>query len=115
MHVLLALLIISGLETAGTGDKTLLVRDQFSDEMRVRFDVFAVRCTKCHAMARPIAALQTGITPVTGHVFDQTTVKKYVLKMMRKPKSGITKADAKTILEFLTYALAIAEADRAKP
>lgn len=102
----------SELKTIGQGDKTVIVRDQFPDEQKPRFDIFAVRCTKCHAMARPIMALRTGISPVTGGVFDESTLKKYVVKMMRKPNSGIAKDDAKEILTFLTYALSLTADER---
>lgn len=100
------------LKTTGHGDQTVMVREQFPEDQRARFDVFKVRCTKCHVMARPIMALQTGVAPVTGGTFDEETVKKYVVKMMRKPNSGIAKDDAKEILLFLTYALTLTEESR---
>jgi hypothetical protein len=59
-------------------------------------------------MARPIAALTTGITPVSGGTFEKKGIKKYVVKMMRKPNSGITKADARQILKFLIHARGLA-------
>jgi hypothetical protein len=58
-------------------------------------------------MERPISALKTGVTPVSGGRFDEKGMKLYVVKMMRKPNSGITKQDAKVILEFLRYARAL--------
>jgi hypothetical protein len=88
------------------------VRDQFSPEMRARYDLFAVRCTRCHAMARPIAALTTGITPVTGGTFDDTGIQRYVVRMMRKPNSGIDRSTAREILLFLRYARGMAQADQ---
>ncbi|MEZ0315157.1 MAG: hypothetical protein ACAI38_25580 [Myxococcota bacterium] len=101
------------LKTLGVGDKMAMVRDQFPPEQQARYDVFKVRCTKCHAMARPIAALRTGTSPVTGGVFDQDTLKKYVVKMMRKPNSGIAKDEAREILTFLSFALTLTEDERA--
>src|SRR5262249_33704706 len=95
------------LATRGTGNTQVLIRDQFSPEMRARYDIFAHRCTKCHAMARPIAALNTGITPVTGGTFDEDGIRKYVARMMRKPNSGIERTDAREILQFLIYARAL--------
>ena len=101
------------LKTLGLGDKMVMVREQFPPEQQARYDVFKVRCTKCHAMARPIAALRTGVSPVTGGVFDQDTLKKYVVKMMRKPNSGIAKDEAREILAFLSFALTLTEEERA--
>jgi hypothetical protein len=92
------------LKIQGKGKAMVLLGTQFSPEMQPRYELFSKKCTKCHAMARPIAALQTGITPVSGSVFDRKAMKKYVVKMMRKPNSGIAKADAREILRFIIYA-----------
>ncbi|HEX3776607.1 MAG TPA: hypothetical protein VHV51_19175 [Polyangiaceae bacterium] len=91
------------------GDKMELVPEQFTSDDRARYPLFKQKCTKCHAMSRPIAALRTGITPVTGGKFDEDGIKKYVVKMMRKPKSGIDKDDAKELILFLRDARHIAE------
>lgn len=101
----------SELITKGEGKEKVLVADQFPPKQRQRFALFAKKCTQCHEMARPIAALNTGITPVTGGVFNRDEVKKYVVKMMRKPNSGITRDDAREILLFLLYALEQARSD----
>lgn len=99
------------LEVSGDGKDQMLASDQFEGEYRARYELFAVKCTKCHEMARPISALQTGITPITGSEFDKAGMKNYVIKMMRKPKSGIAKAEAKEILLFLMYARELAKAE----
>jgi hypothetical protein len=99
---------IAKLEIKGHGKAMVLVRNQFSAEMQPRYGLFAKRCTKCHDMARPIAALRTGITPVTGTTFDRKAMKKYAVKMMRKPNSGITKSAAREILLFIMYARKLA-------
>jgi hypothetical protein len=100
------------LRITGTGRAQRLVRDQFSPEMRTRYDLFATRCTRCHAMARPIAALTTGITPVTGGTFDEAGIQRYVVRMMRKPNSGIDRADARQIVLFLIDARRMAQTER---
>jgi hypothetical protein len=89
------------LKTRGEGKQRVLVAEQFTGDTRTRYDLFAVRCTKCHEMNRPIVALETGVTPVTGGKFDRDGMKAYVVKMMRKPKSGVTKEEAREILQFL--------------
>ena len=90
-----------GLQVQGTGKAQRLIRDQFAPATRAGYDLFAVKCTKCHEMARPIAALKTGVTPISGGNFEEKGIKEYVVKMMRKPNSGITKDDAKQIINFL--------------
>jgi hypothetical protein len=103
------------LETVGRGRRQRLVRNQFPPEFRPRYDIFAQRCTKCHAMARPIRALNTGITPVTGGTFDEEGIRRYVVRMMRKPNSEIERADAREIILFLNFARNLAqENDRAE-
>jgi hypothetical protein len=99
------------LKVSGTGKQQTLVESQFEGEQLEAYRLFAVKCTKCHAMSRPIAALETGITPVTGGKFDEQGMKTYVVKMMRKPNSGITKEDARTILGFLMHARGLAQQD----
>lgn len=97
------------LATTGRGRAQRLVRDQFPPEQQVRYDLFAVKCTQCHAMSRPIAALTTGITPVSGGTFDEDGIKRYVVRMMRKPNSGVDRESAREIILFLMYARSLAE------
>jgi len=99
------------LRVTGEGPRQRLVREQFPQEYRARYDIFAVRCTRCHAMARPIAALTTGITPVSGGRFETDGIQRYVVRMMRKPNSGVDRADAREILLFLRYARGIARGE----
>jgi hypothetical protein len=99
------------LKTRGKGKEQAMLREQFIPEAQRRYDIFKVKCTKCHPMARPIAALKTGITPVSGSPFNKESVKLYVVKMMRKPNSGIDRDEAREILMFLTYALELAQAE----
>ena len=97
------------LRTTGRGRSQRLDRNQFPPEQQLRYDLFASKCTQCHAMSRPIAALTTGITPVSGGTFDEDGIKRYVVRMMRKPNSGIDRNDARAIIEFLTYARDLAQ------
>jgi len=96
----------------GEGKTQTLVREQFPPKEAAQFDIFQARCTQCHAMSRPISALQTGITPISRGSFDGDGIKNYVVKMMRKPKSGVTREDAKEILQFLQYARDLAKAPK---
>ena len=97
------------LKVIGEGADQELDVSQFPPEQAAPYEVFKTRCTKCHAMERPIEALQTGKTPISKSSFDKKGIKKYVVKMMRKPNSGITKQDAKQIVKFLQQARHIAE------
>jgi hypothetical protein len=60
-------------------------------EARADYDVFARRCSKCHALSRP---LDSGITSDAYWTL-------YVAKMRHLPGSGITEDDATAILRFL--------------
>jgi hypothetical protein len=96
------------LKTTGTGKQQRLVADQFPPDQQERMKVFEAHCGKCHDLARPITAIKTGITPITGSKFDDDGIKAYVTKMMRKPNSGVEAADAKEIILFLRFARSLA-------
>jgi hypothetical protein len=119
-HVFLFLAIISAIGAAapsgyaelkvrGKDKDKVLVPGQFKGDQKKAYDLFAKRCTKCHEMARPVSALETGKTPISGSVFNDSGIKKYVVKMMRKPNSGITRDDARDIIVFLRHARSLAE------
>jgi hypothetical protein len=62
-------------------------------EQQADYAVFALRCSKCHSLARP---LNSGIT-------DDGYWRLYVEKMKRQPGSGISDADKVPILRFLHW------------
>ncbi|MCC6997395.1 MAG: hypothetical protein IT370_22460 [Deltaproteobacteria bacterium] len=93
----------------GTGVHRELPPAQFGKAWRGAYDIFVARCTKCHRVARVIDALQLGVTPVTRQKFETTTIPKYVVKMLRKGKSGIAKDEARQIVEFLLAARKLAQ------
>jgi hypothetical protein len=62
-------------------------------DLQADYQVFAVRCSKCHPLARP---LQAGIT-------DDRHWATYVARMRLQPGSGISAQDAPRILRFLSY------------
>ncbi|MEO7330648.1 MAG: hypothetical protein ABI193_18885 [Minicystis sp.] len=61
--------------------------------VRGDYQVFAQRCSKCHALAR---ALESGID-------DDAFWKRYVERMRHQPSSGITLDDQAKILNFLHH------------
>lgn len=72
-------------------------------DMRDSYALFAERCSKCHTIARPLAA----------EITEAEHWEYYVTRMRRMPGSEINERDAQTILEFLTYYTTVlrAEAD----
>lgn len=96
----------AALKTTNKG--AALVRDQFPEDQRAGFDRFVSKCGTCHELSRPIGALVTGLTPLTAAPFDRDGIKKYVVRMARKPNSGIDRDDAKLIIEFLVAARELA-------
>jgi hypothetical protein len=70
-----------------------VVPDALPPQVRDDYEVFADRCSKCHALSRP---LNSGI------VSDEHWAM-YVGRMRRQPGSGISPEDADVILRFLHY------------
>jgi hypothetical protein len=66
---------------------------QVPAEVRADYDLFALRCSKCHSLSRP---LNSGIDD------DQVWIN-YVARMRRQPGSGISFDDGQRILRFLHY------------
>ena len=86
----LAIIVFAPRASADSGDR-IDVRN-YSPEMRERYQVFAVKCSKCHSLARPINSHMKG---------DEW--KNYVKKMIRRPASGINEESGRQIYEFLKY------------
>ena len=99
-----ALPAYASLKTIKRGKSTVLVASQFKGPLAKEFSFFQAKCTQCHDLHRPTYALTKGKTPLAGDAFDRKGVKKYVVKMMRKPNSGISRDDAKRIIKFLLAA-----------
>jgi hypothetical protein len=66
---------------------------QLPPDIRASYEVFAHRCSKCHALSRP---LDSGID-------DDASWAMYVDRMRSQPGSGISVADRTPILAFLSY------------
>jgi hypothetical protein len=60
------------------------------------YRTFAVRCSRCHTLARPLNA----------HITDAQHWTRYVARMRRTPGSGINAQNAEIILRFLLYSTA---------
>ena len=66
---------------------------KYPADMQAKYRVFAGKCAKCHTLARPINS---------EFVLDDEW-ERYIKRMMRKPGSGITATDGKSVFEFLAY------------
>ena len=99
---------LAELKVTGSGKEAKMAPDQFPAEHQERLKLFEAKCGKCHDLDRPITAIKTGKTPISGGPFDDDGVKAYVTKMMRKPNSGVEQADAKEIIILLRFARTLA-------
>ena len=97
-----------GLQTQGEGKKEILLRDQFPPDQQARYDIFAVKCIKCHEMARPIAALKTGqvVALTTGNVAALTTAQ--VQAVTTAGVAALTTAQAQALTTAQIVALTLA-------
>lgn len=83
-----------------TGD-TLDV-SQYPPEIRDAYKVFAVRCSRCHTLARPLNA----------RIRDPQQWVRYVQRMRLNPASGINAKNGEIILRFLLYYMHEREKER---
>ena len=77
----------------------------YPPEVRDDYQLFTVRCSKCHALSR---ALQSGIT-------DDAYWADYVERMRRQPGSGIAPEESPRIQRFLHYYSLTVRARNAQP
>lgn len=96
------------LKVTGSGDTLGIDTSGFPPEMTAAYKIMEVKCTKCHTLERSVIAIQTGIGPISGDIFDQNSTKAYGIKMLRKPDSDMTKDDVKTVVGLLNYLLDVA-------
>ena len=74
-----------------TGDQ--LDVSQYPPDIRDAYKVFAVRCSRCHTLARPLNA----------RIRDPQQWVRYVQRMRLNPASGINAKNGEIILRFLLY------------
>lgn len=65
----------------------------YPKDIQAAYEVFAVRCSRCHTLARPLNA----------RIHDAQHWERYVARMRRNPSSGINASNAEVILRFLLY------------
>ena len=87
------------------GDTVSIDPSEFPPQMRAGYDLMMEKCNKCHTIERIVAAVQTGICPLSKTSFSKTSTRSVVTRMYLKPESNMTKSDARTIVLFLNYLL----------
>jgi len=66
---------------------------KYPQGIKENYEIFSQKCTQCHKLSRPINC--DYVMP------DEWS--RYVKRMMRKPGSGISTSEAKSIYEFLVF------------
>lgn len=93
------------IKTVGSGDKITFDPAQIPADKKGAFEIMKVKCIQCHTMERTVISIQSGIAPVTGQPFDKNATKSYGIKMLRKPKSNMSRDDVKQVVDLLNYLL----------
>jgi hypothetical protein len=65
----------------------------YPEDLQEAYKVFAVRCSRCHTLARPLNA----------HITDPAHWVRYVARMRLNPASGINAKNGEVIIRFLQY------------
>jgi len=65
----------------------------YPPDIQAAYELFAVRCSRCHTLSRPLNAA----------IYDHEHWENYVGRMRRHAGSGISPKDAEQILVFLRF------------
>ena len=87
----------------GKGDKMNFDPTQIPADLKPAFEIMKVKCIQCHTQERTVISIQTGIAPVTGQPFDKQATKAYGIKMLRKPKSNMTREEVKKVVDLMNF------------
>jgi hypothetical protein len=90
-----AALVLAASDTRDVGSDRIDV-SAYPKRYQEQYGVFALKCSKCHTLARPINARLEG---------DEW--KSYIKKMIRRPGSGINEQAGQNIYEFLKFYTAV--------
>jgi len=91
------------IRAVGKGDKMNFDPSQIPADLKGAFEIMKVKCVQCHTQERTVIAIQTGIAPVTGQPFDKQATKAYGIKMLRKPKSNMTREEVKQVVNLMNF------------
>lgn len=91
------------INAVGKGDKMNFDPSQIPADLKPAFEIMKIKCIQCHTQERTVIAIQTGIAPVTGQPFDRQATKAYGIKMLRKPKSNMSRDEVKKVVDLMNY------------
>ena len=98
----------AGLKATGAGDSMGINTTGFPPDMVESYKVMEVKCRKCHSLERAVVAIQTGLGPISGDVFDKSSTEAYGVKMLRKPDSDMNKDEVRKVINLLNYLVDLA-------
>ncbi len=64
----------------------------YPDQQKKNYEMYSVKCAKCHPLARSINAR-----------FSAQDWKRYMKRMIRRPNSGINEEQAANVYDFLKF------------
>jgi len=91
------------IKTVGKGETLNFDPKSIPPRFFEAFGVMKAKCVTCHTMERTVVAIQSGVAPITGQLFDKQATKAYAIKMMRKPKSGMSRDEIKQVYQLMNY------------
>lgn len=103
MTVAFAMPAQAKIRSVGKGDKMNFDPSQIPSDLKGAFEIMKVKCVQCHTQERTVIAIQTGIAPVTGQPFDKQATKAYGIKMLRKPKSNMSREEVKQVVNLMNF------------
>ena len=111
LAVLLLAICLSGtvahakIRAVGKGDRMSFDPAIIPPNLKPAFDIMNVKCRQCHSLERVVIAVSTGVAPVTGQPFDKQATKSYGIKMLRKPRSNMSRDEIKQVISLMNFLL----------
>ena len=91
------------IKVLGKGERMRFDPAGFPANMKPGNDVMNTKCKACHSLERVVLAITSGIAPLTGQPFDKMATKSYGIKMLRKPKSNMSRDEIRAIIGFMNF------------
>ncbi len=99
----------AGITVTGTGDSIGIDTAGFPTEMVEYYNLMEKKCTQCHSLERTVVAIQTGLGPISGNIFDHDTSAAYGQRMRERPNSKMNKEEVNKAVSLLNYLIELAE------
>ncbi len=107
--VLFSAYAYAGITVTGTGDSIGIDTSGFPKEMVEHYQLMENKCKQCHSLERVVVAIQTGLGPISGDVFDLDTSAAYGARMLTRPNSKMKKEEVSKVVSLLDYLIVQAE------